>query len=67
VAAKPTFTRMLARFFNEDVADWSGAMMSTGSGLRQYATKFSDSERGRTGSTTGFCTDDAVSGGIRQT
>ena len=37
VASKPTFSRMLAQFFNEDIADWSRAVMARGMHLRRYA------------------------------
>ena len=40
VAEKPTFSRMLAQFFNEDIADWSRALMAQGMHLRQYAPSF---------------------------
>ena len=40
VAGKPTFTRMLAQFFNEDIADWSRAVMARGIHLRRYAPIF---------------------------
>ena len=34
VAVKPTFTRLLAQFFNEDIANWSRAVMAPGMHLR---------------------------------
>ena len=40
VATKPSFTRMLAQFFNEDVADWTRAVMSLGMQLRRYVANF---------------------------
>ena len=40
VAGKPTLSRMLAQFFNEDVADWSRAVMAQGMLLRRYAPNF---------------------------
>ena len=40
VAEKPTFSRMLAQFFNEDIADWSRAVMARGMHLRRYAPSF---------------------------
>ena len=40
VATKPSFTRMLAQFFNEDVADWTRAVMSLGIRLRRYVANF---------------------------
>ena len=40
VAVKPTFTRMLAQFFNEDIADWSRAVMARGMHLQRYALSF---------------------------
>ena len=40
MAVKPTFTRMLAQFFNEDIADWSRAVMARGMHLRRYAPSF---------------------------
>ena len=40
VAVKPTFTRMLAQFFNEDIAEWSRAVMARGMHLQRYALSF---------------------------
>ena len=40
VAAKPTFTRMLAQFFNKDIADWSRPVMAQGMHLQRYAPRF---------------------------
>ena len=40
VAGKPTFSRMLAQFFNEDVADWSRAVMEQSMFLRRYVSNF---------------------------
>lgn len=40
VAAKSTFTRMLAWFFCEDVADWVRVIISIGMRLRRYAVNF---------------------------
>ena len=38
--AKPTFTRMLAQYFKEDIADWSRAAMVRDMHLRRYAPSF---------------------------
>ena len=40
VAVQPTFTRMLAQVFNENIADWSRAVMARGMHLRRYAPSF---------------------------
>ena len=40
VEAEPTFTRMLAQFFNEDIVDWSKAVMARGMHLRRYSPNF---------------------------
>lgn len=40
VATKRSFTRMLAQFFNEDVADWMRAVMSLGMRLRRFLANF---------------------------
>ena len=44
VSTKPSLTRMLAQFFNEDVADWTRAVMSLGMRLRRYVAKFPTSQ-----------------------
>lgn len=44
VEAKPTFTRILAQFFNEDVAEWARAVLSVCTRLRQYVANVSTSQ-----------------------
>lgn len=38
--AKPTFSRILAQFFNEDITEWTRVVMSVGMHLRRFAVIF---------------------------
>ena len=40
VAGKTTFSRMLEQVFNEDIAEWSRAVMARGMHIRRYAPSF---------------------------
>ena len=56
-AAKPRFTRMLAQFFNEDIAELSRAGMSLGMHVRRFAANFPHPEVGGTCPASGVSAD----------
>ena len=53
VAAKPTFIRMLAQFFNEFVAEWTTAVISVGKTSTVVRGEYPHPEGGGTGSISG--------------